>query len=157
MKNSAQTSSENFRHQQTTVHLRSGRDTLIDKNSSVVSVDHHLNLSTSNETLDQIRRALKSSSTIRTIDDHHLSTENARYCSLTQMLLLYADENTDTLTNLYHNLNNVLNILELHFNVYADDKQQIYFEDIFQILHNFKEQTTELTLIQTMEFLQVLI
>ena len=51
-------------------------------------------------------------------------------------------------------LNHVLNVLELHFNTYADTKRQIYFEGFFQVLHDFQEDLPELVLIETMQQLQ---
>jgi hypothetical protein len=110
------------------------------KNPSLISVDHHPIPSDDDDTLDDNDQI---SSTLDV-------TTNERQCSLTQMLLVYAQQEV-------HNLNNILNVLELHFNTYADDKRQIYFEGIFQILHDFKEQVTEFALIETMQLLQVCI
>jgi hypothetical protein len=138
--------------------------------SSLLSVDHHPTPSNSDDTLDdddndQIRRILSSSSStpdhVTANNDYHNITTNERQCSLTQMLLVYAQQEVETPSNLTqtrsnNNLHNILNVLELHFNTYTDDKRQIYFEGIFQILHDFKEQITELALIETMQLLQVL-
>ena len=51
-------------------------------------------------------------------------------------------------------LDDVIHVLELHFNTHADEKQRIYFEDIFRILHSFQEQITEALLIETLQSLQ---
>ena len=67
------------------------------------------------------------------------------------MLLVYAEQDIETASS----LNNILSVVELHFNTYADDQRHIYFEGIFQILHDFQEQITELVLIETMRFLEV--
>ncbi|UJR25013.1 hypothetical protein I4U23_006374 [Adineta vaga] len=125
--------------------------------SSVISVDHHPIAVNSDDTFDNndsIRRVINSSSTldyITTSIERQIPTTNVRLCSLTEMLLLYAQQDIETSKNLY----NILSILELHFNTYANDKQQIYFEGIFQILNDFHEQITELVLVETMQFLQI--
>lgn len=124
------------------------------KNSSLVSVGQRPIPSNSNDTLggDLIKKILNSSSSldhVSTNNGHRNTVTNERQCSLTQMLLVYAQQEVD------HNLNNILNVLELHFNTYADDKRQIYFEGIFQILHDFKEQITEFALVETMKLLEV--
>jgi hypothetical protein len=167
----SQTTLGQSQQQRSTVHFKTNHYSLKNKNPSLISVDHHSIQSDSDDTLDdnddnndQISRTLNSSSTLNvTTSSHHRSiTTNERPCSLTQMLLVYAQQEVETLTNLKpshsdHNLNNILNVLELHFNTYADDKRQIYFEGIFQILHDFKEQITEFVLIETMQLLEVLI
>jgi len=147
----------NSQHQLKTIHPNDKHADLINKNPSLVSVDHHLiPTNNSDETLDKIRKTLNSSNTLNyttASNSHHRSiTTNERLCSLTEMLLVYAQKDANTSTS----LTNILNVLELHFNTYADDKRQIYFEGIFQILHDFKEEITELALIETMQLLQVL-
>jgi len=166
-KNSSQTPLENFQRQETTLHRKTEHYGFTNKSSSLVSVDHRPIPSNSDDTLDDddpIRKILNSDSSLDHVtanSGHRSITTNERQCSLTEMLLVYAQQEVKTLTNLTqtpsdHNLNNILNVLELHFNNYADDKQQIYFEGIFQILHDFKEQITEFVLIETMQLLQVL-
>lgn len=136
------------------------------KDSSLISVRQHLVPSHSNDTLSNdylIKKILNSSSSldhVSTHNDHRNTVTNERQCSLTQMLLVYAQQDVETSINLMqtisnYNLNNILNVLELHFNTYADDKQQIYFEGVFQILHDFKEQIPEYILIETMQLLNV--
>jgi hypothetical protein len=143
-----------------TIDPKSKQYEFTNKNSSLVSVDHHSVPSNSDDNEDNndtIRSILKSDSSldhVTTISNEHRSiTTSERQCSLTQMLLIYAQQEIETSTD--HNLNNILNVLELHFNTYADNKQQIYFEGIFQILYDFKEQITEVALIETMQLLQV--
>jgi len=139
-----------------TIDPKSKQYEFTNKNSSLVSVDHHSVPSNSDDNEDNndtIRSILKSDSSldhVTTISNEHRSE---RQCSLTQMLLIYAQQEIETSAD--HNLNNILNVLELHFNTYADIKQQIYFEGIFQILYDFKEQITEVALIETMQLLQV--
>lgn len=121
--------------------------------SSIVSLDHRPIAINSN---DSIRRVFNSSSsslnnTVTSVENRR-STTNVRQCSITEMLLLYAQKDTESPTNLH----NILNVLELHFNTYANEKHQIFFEDIFRILNDFHEQITEFILIETMQFLQVL-
>jgi hypothetical protein len=164
--NPLRTSMGNFQSQRTTLHPKTEQYAFINKNSSLDSVDHHPIPSNSNDTLDNddpIRKILDSSSSLDHVasnNDQRSTSTNEPQCSLTQMLLLYAQQEVETLTNLTQthsdkNLNNILNVLELHFNTYADDKRQIYFEGIFQILHDFKEQITEFALIETMQLLLV--
>jgi hypothetical protein len=160
---STRTLFENSQHQWKTIHPNDGHSDLINKNPSLVSVDHHLiPTNNSDDTLDKIKKTLNSSHTLNytTASNSHHRT-NERPCSLTEMLLVYAQKDADTSTNLTetrsdNSFTNILNVLELHFNTYADDKRQIYFEGIFQILHDFKEEITELALIETMQLLQVL-
>jgi hypothetical protein len=153
----------NSQHQWKTIHPNDKHSDLINKNPSLVSVDHHvIPTNNSDETLDKIRKTLNSSNTLNyTTASHRSITTNERLCSLTEMLLVYAQKDANTSTNLPqtrsdNSLTNIFNVLELHFNTYADDKRQIYFEGIFQILHDFKEEITELALIETMQLLQVL-
>jgi hypothetical protein len=168
--NSSRTPLENSQRQRTTLHPKTKHYGFTNKNSSLVSVDQRPIPSNSYDTLDDddnnddlIRKILDSSSSLDHVaanNDRRSTTTNERQCSLTQMLLVYAQQEVETLTNLteihsQNNLNNILNVLELHFNTYADDKRQIYFEGIFQILHDFKEQITEFALIETMQLLQV--
>jgi hypothetical protein len=132
---------------------------LTNKTPSLVSVDHHPLSSNSDHDNIQRRRRTTLDSSSSTSDN--VMSSNERLCSLTQMLLLYAQKEEHILINLTktrsdNTLNNILNVLELHFNAYADEKQQIYFENIFQILHDFKEQITEYVLIETIQLLQVL-
>ncbi|CAF0758731.1 unnamed protein product [Rotaria sp. Silwood1] len=169
-KNPSQTLFQNSRHQLSIEHSKTGYVAFTNKNLSLLSVDHHSIQSNSDHALDdnhddndQTRRTLNSSSTLSHVtvnDDYRRTTNNERQCSLTQMLLAYVQQDIEILTSLTptrsdRNLNNILNVLELHFNTYADDKRQIYFEGIFQILHDFKEPITELTLIETMQLLQI--
>ncbi|CAF1071004.1 unnamed protein product [Adineta steineri] len=122
-------------------------------NPSLISVDHHPISISSNDSIhehDQIKRTVTSSSIL---DD--TTKVNVRQCSLTQMLLVYAQQDLETSIHSDNILYNILNVLELHFNTYADDKQLIYFEGIFQILYDFKEPITELALIETMQLLQI--
>jgi len=171
--NPSQTSLTNSQRQRTTLHPKSKHYAFTNKNSSLVSVGQRPIPSNSDDTLDDgddddnnvdlIRKILDSNSSldhVATNNDRRSTTTNEHQCSLTQMLLVYAQQEVETLTNLtethsQNNLNNILNVLELHFNTYADDKRQIYFEGIFQILHDFKEQITEFALIETMQLLQV--
>jgi hypothetical protein len=171
--NSSQTLLTNSQRQRTILRPKSKHYDFTHKNSSLVSVDQRPIPSNSDDTLDDgddddnnvdlIRKILDSSSSldhVATNNDRRSTTTNEHPCSLTQMLLAYAQQEVETLTNLtethsQNNLNNILNVLELHFNTYADDKRQIYFEGIFQILHDFKEQITEFVLIETMQLLQV--
>jgi hypothetical protein len=160
---------DNSQRQTSTIDRKTKQYGFTSKISSLVSVDHRPVPSNSDDTVDDednddpIRKILTSSSSLNQVtgdNDHRTTTTNERQCSLTQMLLLYAQQEVETSTNLTqissdHNLNNMLNVLELHFNTYADDKRQIYFEGIFQILHDFKEQMTEFALIETMQLLQV--
>jgi hypothetical protein len=166
-KTSTRTLFENSQYQWKTIHPNDKHSDLINKNPSLVSVDHHLiPTNNSDDTLDKIKKTLNSSNTLNyttTSNSHHRNiTTNERPCSLTEMLLVYAQKDANTSTNLTqtrsdnNSLTNILNVLELHFNTYADDKRQIYFEGIFQILHDFKEEITELALIETMQLLQVL-
>ena len=145
-----------------TIGQKSKQYDFTNMNSSLISVDHRSVPSDSDETVnhddddDAIRSILKSNSSLDevTTSNSHPNTTTERQCSLTQMLLIYAQQELETSVD--DNLNNILNVLELHFNTYADNKRQIYFEGIFQILHDFKEQITELALIETMQLLQVL-
>jgi hypothetical protein len=158
----------NTTNQKSTRDPKSKQYEFTNKNSSLISVDHRSVPSDSDDTLDNdddaIRSILKSNSSltqVTTSHSHRNTKTTERQCSLTQMLLIYTQQEIEKLTNLTkisadENLNNILNVLELHFNTYADNKRQIYFEGIFQILHDFKEQITEVALIETMQLLQVL-
>ena len=112
------------------------------KNSSLASVGQM-----TDENDDQTEKLLSSNTSL----DQNQITNHERPCALTQMLLAYAQQ----LISEPHKLNNIFNVLEIHFNSYANDQQLIYFEGIFQILHDFKEQITEFVLIETMKVLQV--
>ncbi|CAF0828040.1 unnamed protein product [Adineta ricciae] len=123
---------------------------LLTVSSSIVSIDHRPIAISSN---DSIRRVFKSSSSLNNSVmnvEHRRSTKNVRQCSITEMLLVYAQKDTESSANLH----GIVNVLELHFNTYANEKHQIFFEDIFRILNDFHEQVTELVLIETMQFLQ---
>jgi hypothetical protein len=157
---STQTLFENSQRHWNSIHPKNGHSSFINKNPSLISVDHHRSISTNSDDAlddnDQIRRTLNSSNTL-----NNTVATNERQCSLTEMLLVYAQQDVEASTNGIqtrsdNSLTNILNVLELHFNTYADDKRQIYFEGIFQILNDFKEQMTELALIETMQLLQVL-
>ncbi|CAF3589001.1 unnamed protein product [Rotaria sordida] len=165
-KNPSQILFKNSQYQLNIEHPKTEYFAFTNKSPSLRSVDHQSTQSNSDHALDdndQTRKILNSSSTlshITVIDDHHSTTKNEYPCSLTQMLLAYAQQDIEILTSLApkrsdNSLNNILNVLELHFNMYTNDKQEIYFEGIFQILHDFKEQITELTLIETMQLLQI--
>ncbi|CAF3691099.1 unnamed protein product [Rotaria socialis] len=161
---------KNSQHQLITVYSNTGYDTSSNKTSSVISVDHQAILSTSHSTIDdvgedhdQIKIILNSTSVLNHVtakDDYRSITKNEHQYSLTYMLLVYAQQDADIMTTFestrsYNNFSNVLNILELYFNIYADDERQICFEGIFQILYDFKEQITELALIETMQLLKI--
>lgn len=111
------------------------------KNSSLASVGQ-----ITDENDDLAEKLLSSNMSL----DQNQTTNHERPCALTQMLLAYAQQSTSE-----QKLNNIFNVLEIHFNSYANDQQLIYFEGIFQILHDFKEQITEFVLIETMKALQV--
>ena len=131
------------------------------KTSSLISVNPRPIPSKSDDSLDEngddtIQSLLKSnSSSDQLTNDHKTAMITKRPCSLTQMLLIYAQQEIDSPNSANQNLKNILNVLELHFNTYADEKHEIYFEGIFQILLDFKEQITESALIETMQLLQV--
>ncbi|CAF1316415.1 unnamed protein product [Didymodactylos carnosus] len=87
-------------------------------------------------------------------------------CSLTKMLLLYAqlDEKEEIMRNttgtppiLTKNniLDNVLTLLEMHFQTHADEEHHIYFEGLFQILYSFRDNVTEIQIIETMRLLKL--
>lgn len=142
-------------------HPNNGYNDLSNKNPSLISVDHQQKQVNSDH--NQIREKLKLSSSldhVTVIDDNHSVTKHERPYSFTQMLLTYAQQDLEIATKSElkisnDSFNNILNVLELHFNTYANDKHQIYFEGIFQILHDFKEQITEFILTETMKSLQV--
>lgn len=133
------------------------------KTSSLISVNPRPIPSKSDDSLDEngddtIQSLLKSNSSsdqLPSNNDHRNAMITKRPCSLTQMLLIYAQQEIDSANSANQNLKNILNVLELHFNTYADEKHEIYFEGIFQILLDFKEQITESALIETMQLLQV--
>ena len=157
---------ENPQLRKTAVDSNRKQFELTNKHSSLVSVDHRPSISKSNETLDEddtIKSLLKSNSSSNQLtsnNDHPNPVLTERLPALTQMLLIYIEEELGrdgdrTRISTDRNLNNILNVLELHFNSYADEKREIYFEEIFQILLDFKEQITECILIETMQSLQV--
>lgn len=125
------------------------------KTSSLISVDGHLSSSKSDDTIENILKSNSSSDQLTSTKDHSNVMMTKRSCSLTQMLLIYAQQEINSTNSVNQNLKNVLNVLELHFNTYADEKREIYFEEIFRILLDFKEQITEAALIETMQLLQV--
>ena len=109
----------------------------------------------------QIRAHARSASDEIIASDDDLSVpSDERLCSLTQMLFVYAEKVSENpsaatpRTSPYDALDDVIHVLELHFNTHADEKQRIYFEDIFRILHYFQEQITEALLIETLQTLQ---
>ena len=120
-------------------HLTPVQPTSTSKSPSVISLDYHPVASKSSTNLEDRLSTSRLS--------NKASSQEQRFCSVTQMLFAYATSN-DALTN-------ALNVLELHFNAYADAKSQIYFEGLFQILDDFKEDLPELVLIETMQQLQV--
>ena len=126
-------------------HLTPAQQTSTSRSPSLISLDYQLVASKSTTNLETPRASGRSTSN-QQLTDKPLAPEQ-RFCSLTQMLFTYATS-MDV-------LNNALNVLELHFNAYADTKRQIYFEGLFQILHDFKEELPELLLIETMQQLQV--
>ena len=124
---------------------------ILTASSSIVSIDHRPIAINSN---DSLRRVFNSSSSLNNTVmnvEHRRSTTNVRQCSITEMLLFYAQKDTESSGNLH----GIVNVLELHFNTYANEKHQIFFEDIFRILNDFHEQVTEFVLIETMQYLQV--
>lgn len=128
------------------------------KNSSLISVTPHFlqsNTHLSSTDRDSQRRdeqRPKSNHRLyRSVSEHTFPHE--RLCALTQMLQAYGQKAEEMKFNQI--LQNILNVLELHFNNYTNDRGQIYFEGLFQILHGFKEQIPEILLIQTMQTLEV--
>lgn len=138
------------------MHSTSDNYTLISKTVSVSSVDPVTKI----DSHDHIK-ILNSTNKLNfneTNEDSHNMEKNIGPCSLAHMLLTYAHQDMNAITNpgsANSILNSTLNILEVYFNSYASDKRQIYIEGIFQILYDFKEQITESMLIETMYSLQV--
>ena len=135
------------------------------RNPSLVSVGEHPSSVDGDYDGDdqstQMRAHAKSASDeiIATEDDLAVPSDE-RLCSLTQMLFVYAQKVSENpsaatpRTSPYDALDDVIHVLELHFNTHADEKQRIYFEDIFRILYYFQEQITEALLIETLQTLQ---
>jgi hypothetical protein len=118
---------------------------------SLQSVDQLVVRSASKESFDRSNflrktRSGQMKSSTQSIDHEH-------FYSITEMIFIYAQQAEENKSS--DLLENILNILELHFNGYSDQKRQIYFEGIFQILHDFQEPITELVLIETMQKLKV--
>ena len=136
------------------------------RNPSIVSVGQPRPSVNGDESDDQWTRSrahsISASDEIIAMDDGPVvPSDEHRLCSLTQMLFVYAQKvNDDPLatpprTSSYDALDDVIDVLELHFSTYADEKQRVYFEDIFRILHDFHEHITEASLIDTFQTLQV--
>ena len=145
-------------HINTSIDLKTTEMGLKLKNSSLLSVDRHWT-SLESEPIDddllfdkkiQSQIISKHTSKSRT---HIESTTSQRPSSFTEMLLSYVQKAEDTSSN--EILHHIFNVLELHFNVYADTEKKIRFEGLFRILHEFQERISEKILIEVMEMLKV--
>src|SRR5690242_5133532 len=98
---------ESSQPRKTTIDSNRKQYELTNKNSSLVSVDHRPIPSKSDDTLDEdeddtIRSLLKSNSSsdqVTSNNDHRGGIITERPCSLTQMLLIYTQQEVDTPTN----------------------------------------------------------
>jgi hypothetical protein len=128
------------------------RNNVTQKSSSLMSVDRHRVSSKSrlirydSDLNQQITRQTSTINTSTTAREHVC-------CSITDMLLVYASKAVEM--HAVDHLERVLDVLQRYFHTYANRKQEIYFEGLFQILHDFNEHIPECILIETMERLDV--